>query len=112
MKLLKYPLISIFFGSSAVIFIISLLFLVIRLEEESGPFIILFNTYRESVDLSGGFWKIISLLGASLVYAALNFFIVYEIYSKERFLSYLIAGATALIALLTFFVAWNIISLN
>ena len=112
MKIFKDRFILISFGASIVVSIIAFILIFIQLGSGTGPYIIRFNTLAEEVQISGDRSDVFYILSTAGSFILLNLFIVNEIYSKEHFLSYLIAAATFFLSILTLFVAWNIISLN
>lgn len=109
--MLRDRIIISFFVLALVLALLSLGVISLGLRGENGPFIIHYNQEGQ-VDFSGDIALVYGILGVALVIFLINFFLAYEIYNRERFLSYILAAGSFFVAVLTIILSWTIISVN
>lgn len=110
--MLKNKIIVTFFGISIALLFVSALVGSIGLPGSQGPLIIRFDKFAQEANLIGGFRTVFSLgLVASFV-ILINFLLAWEIYHRERFLSYIFAAATLITSLLFLIAVSGIVAVN
>lgn len=108
--IIKNPLIMFLFGSSILLLVVSIIVGVSGFAETTGRVILNINADNEPVlgNVSNLF-SIFAILSAIIV---MNSILIYELYNRNRFLSYLISASNLLIATFIFISTIIIISLN
>jgi hypothetical protein len=82
-----------------------------ELGAEKGPFIIHFDSQNRA-DVIGGSESVYGILGVAGVMAVINLFLANVIYDREKYLAYVLACVTLIIAILTLVIIWKIVSVN
>ncbi|MBI2592791.1 MAG: hypothetical protein HYW37_01335 [Candidatus Colwellbacteria bacterium] len=100
-----------FFGLSVLLVLASAAVIFLGLQGKQGPFIIHFSQYGQIV-FKGGLETVFTIVGVTGILTLMNFVLAYEIYSRERFLSYILAAGSFFVAILTLILSWTIISVN
>lgn len=83
----------------------------VRLADLQSLLVVHFDGFR-GIDFLGSKSDVFGIVAAGLVIWCLNGFLVGRFYSRDRFLSYLLAFSSALFALLLLFAVIVIISIN
>lgn len=110
--MLKNKTIATFFGLSVALLFISAIIGGIGLPSSQGPLILRFDKFAEEANLIGDFRTVFSLGMVTAFTALINFFLAREIYTRERFLSYIIAAATLIISFLFLVAVVGIVAVN
>ena len=110
--MLKNKIIVTFFGLSIALLFVSALVGSIGLPSSQGPLIIRFDKFAQEANLIGGFRTVFGF-GVTVSFIVLvNFLLAWEIYYRERFLSYIIAAATLIISFLFLVAVAGIVAVN
>lgn len=110
--MLKNKVIVTLFGLSVLLLLISAIIGGVGLPESQDLLIIRFSKFAEEANLVGDLRTIFSLgLVASFI-ILINFLLAWEIYTRERFLSYIIASATLIISFLFLVAVYEMTTIN
>lgn len=110
--ILKNKIIISFFGLSVVLLFASALIGGSGLPSSSGLLIIRFDKLANQADFVGGFRTVFGLGVVVSFMLIINFLLAWEIYHRERFLSYILAAATLIVSLLFLMVVSGIAAVN
>lgn len=110
--MLRNKIIVTFFGLSIALLFVSALVGGIGLPSSQGSLIIRFDKFAQEANLIGGFRTVFGF-GVTVSFVVLvNFLLAWEIYYRERFLSYIIAAATLIISFLFLVAISGIVTVN
>ena len=109
--MLRDKILIVFFGLSLFILIAAVLLVLFGLPSGNNSLILHFNA-GQGVDILGSRSQVLEILGVVSVVGVINAILAREIYYRERFLSYLIAFTTFLIAIFSIIAAGVIVSVN
>lgn len=110
--MLKNKIIATLFGLSVLMLFVSALVGGIGLPDSHGPLVIRFDKFIDEANLVGDFRTVFGLgLTASFV-IVLNFLLAWEIYARERFLSYILAAGAFIVSLLFLIAVSGIVAVN
>lgn len=110
--MLKNNIIITFFGLSIVLLFVSAVVGGIGLPGTQGPLIIRFSKFVQEANLIGDFRTV---FGWGLVVSfmiLINFLLAWEVYNRERFLSYIFAATTLIISFLFLIAVSGIVAIN
>lgn len=110
--MLKNKIIITFFGLSVVLLFVSALVGGIGLPGSQGSLIIRFDKFAGEANLIGNFRTVFSLGFVASFVVLINFLLAWEIYNRERFLSYIIAAATLIVSFLFLIAVSGIVAVN
>lgn len=109
--MLRDKILIIFFGLSLLILIAAVLLAAFGLPSGNNSLILHFNA-GQGVDILGSRSQVLGILGVVSAVGVINAVLAREIYYRERFLSYLVAAATFIIAVLGLIAAGVIVAVN
>ncbi len=100
-----------FFGLSAALVILSILFIFLGLGRTSGELILSFDS-EGKIKFIGNFWTAIAIFMVALGILLINFALASEVYNRERFLSYILGAGSLFFSILVLILSWFIVSVN
>lgn len=100
------------FGLSVALLFVSALVGGIGLPGSQGPLILRFDKFAEEANLIGDFRTVFSLGLVVSFIILINLLLTWEIYNRERFLSYIIAAATLITSFLFLIAVSGIVAVN
>ena len=107
---IKNPFIIFSTGVSILMLILSIFVSAIGFEGQTGKLIINFGANNSPI--LGDPIMIISIFGILAAIMLINSLLVYEIYNKERFMSYVLSSVSIVISILIFISVSMVVSLN
>ncbi len=110
--MIKNKIIVIFFGLSVILLFISALVGGIGLPGSQGPLILRFNKFAAEANLIGDLRTVFSMGLVVAFIVLINFLLAWEVYHRERFLSYIFAAATLIVSLLFLIAVSGIAAVN
>ena len=110
--MLKDKVIVISFGLSVALLFVSALVGAIGLPESHGPLVIRFNQFIEEANLVGDFRTVFGLGLVTSFVIVINFLLAWEIYARERLLSYIFASAALIVSMLFLIAVSGIAAVN
>lgn len=94
-KIIVYP-----FAISAILLLLSGLVAIAALPVDSGDIIIRFDNYHNEVLWAGSIGTFLGVVAVALAVVVVNFMLAQQIYSKERFIAYLLGAGSLVISTL------------